>query len=496
VTDLHFPWLEISILIPLLGAVVVGRRRDPLQARQWSVLISGLALIGTLGTWSDFGLLHAREADDAWHLLSSLSGREVLVIDQLSAPLLPLTALLYFLTNLTTLRTKIRRFSFSWTLFSEAITLATLSCKEPWLVIALLSLGTIPPFFELRSRGKSTRVFSLHMGLFIGLMVLGWSFVESEGTRTHSLLAIVPLLAAVCLRSGMFPAHIWMTDLFENATFGTALLFTVPIAGAYAAIRLVLPIAPDGVLRWIGVISLLTAVYTSGMALIQKEARRFFCFLFLSHSALVLAGLELVTPISLTGALCVWLSVGLSLGGFGLTLRALEARRGRLGLMEFQGLYDHTPTLAVCFVLTGLASVGFPGTVGFVGTELLVDGAVEQSPTFGFAVVLAAALNSIAIVQAYFRLFTGRVHTSSVDLGILPRERFAVFTLAALVLLGGFYPSFGVVSRHHAAEDLLEHRQVSDEKPDHDFNSGEPGGVSPRTEQPTNQPTNPEESWG
>lgn len=481
-TDLHFPWLEASILIPLLGAIVVGRFHDPLRARFWSVVISGLALAGTIGAWEDFGLLHAKEADDAWHLLSGVLGREVFVIDQLSAPLLPLTALLYFLTHLTTLRTQIRRFSFSWTLFSEAVTLATLSCKEPWLVIALLSLGTIPPFLELRTRGKSTRVFAGHMALFIGLMVLGWSFVESEGTRTHSLIAVVPLLAAVCLRSGMFPTHVWMTDLFENATFGTALLFTTPIAGAYAAIRLVLPIAPDWVLRGIGIISLLTAVYASGMALIQKEARRFFCFLFLSHSALVLAGLELVTPISLTGALCVWLSVGLSLGGFGLTLRALEARRGRLGLVEFQGLYEHTPTLAVCFMLTGLASVGFPGTAGFIGTELLVDGAVEQNPTLGIAVVFAAALNSIAIVQAYFRLFTGTVHTTSVDLGIRPRERFAVFTLAALLLFGGLYPQAGILSRHHAAEELLERRSVLDEESTNHPNTVEPIGDSPRTE--------------
>ena len=117
-----------------------------------------------------------------------------------------------------------------------------------------------------------------------------------------------------------------MTDLFEHATFGTALLFVTPLVGAYAAVRLVLPIAPDWVLRSIGLLSLATAVYAAGMALIQRDARRFFCYLFLSHSALVLVGLEMVTPIGLTGALCVWLSVALAMGGFGLTLRALESR--------------------------------------------------------------------------------------------------------------------------------------------------------------------------
>ena len=60
-------------------------------------------------------------------------------------------------------------------------------------------------------------------------------------------------------------------------------------------------------------------------------------------------------------------------------LRALEARYGRLSLDGFHGLYQHSPALAVGFLLTGLASVGFPGTLGFVSTELLVDGAVEAN---------------------------------------------------------------------------------------------------------------------
>ena len=438
----------------------VNRLRDPIQARTWSVVVSGLTLMSAFAAWEDFGLLNAKEADDAWHLLSRLFGREVFVIDQLSAPLLPLTALLYMLTIFTTLRTKIRRFSFPWTLVSEAITLATLSCKLPWLVILLLAVGTVPPFLELRTRGRSTRVYVLHMGLFVGLMLTGEAFVTTEGERVHSLIATVPLLAAVCVRSGMVPFHCWMTDLFEKSTFGTAILTTVPIAGAYAAIRLVLPIAPDWVLQSIGIISLVTSVYTAGMALIQKEGRRFFCYLFLSHSALVLSGLEMVTSIGLTGALCVWLTMMLSLGGFGLTLRALEARRGRLNLVDFQGLYPHTPTLAVCFALTGLASVGFPGTAGFVGGELLVDGAVETYPHFGIAVVIAAALNGIAVVQAYFRLFTGKIHVSSVDLSIGRRERLAMLTLIALLLLGGLYPQFIVESRYHAATELLNQRAM------------------------------------
>lgn len=465
-TDLHLPWLELSILFCLVGGVWVNRVKVPQVARSRALICSGLALIATTGAWLDFDFLDAKQADDSLHLLSHLAGRELLIMDELSAPLLPLVALLYFLVTLATLQTKVRRFSFAWNLVSEATVLAMYSCKEPWGIIGLLAVGTIPPYLELRERGKPTHVYIIHMVLFVLLLVVGWTFAEIEGAdRIHTLWVVIPLLGAILIRSGIAPFHCWMTDLFENASFGTALLFVTPIAGAYAAVRLVMPIAPDWMLRSIGLASLFTAVYASGMALVQTEARRFFCYLFLSHSALVLVGLEIVTPMALTGALCLWLSVGMALGGFGLTLRALEARRGRLSLTHFHGLYEHAPELAICFILTGLASVGFPGTVGFIGTELLVDGAVEAYPYIGVAVVIAGALNGVALVKTYFILFTGTRYKSAVSLQIRTRERFAVLLLASLILAGGIYPQPGVESRHRAVESLLNERQSRAPKP-------------------------------
>ncbi len=216
---------------------------------------------------------------------------------------------------------------------------------------------------------------------------------------------------------------------------------------------------PGWVLHSIGLLSLFTAVYASGMATIQRETRRFFAHLFLSHSSLVLVGLELHSELSLTASLCLWFSVILSLGGFGLTLRALEARFGRLSLSDYHGLYEHSPTLAACFLLTGLASVGFPGTLGFISIELLVDSAVEASPYIGIIVIAAGALNGIAVLRAYFSLFTGARHVSTVSLGISLRERVAVLSLSALILGGGLFPQPGVATRERAAREILRDRR-------------------------------------
>jgi NADH-quinone oxidoreductase subunit M len=462
VSELHLPWLDLTILAPIVAAVWVSRARNPDAARRHAIVAASLTLAFAVSAWIDFAMLHRFEAHDRWDILQRVFRCEVFVIDELSAPLLSLASLLYLLTFVATLRTKVRRFSFAWSLAREAVLLATLSCRQPWIIVALLALGTIQPWVELRARNRPSRVYVLHMAAFIGLLVAGELFVTFGGDPVRPpILGVVLLIAAVLLRSGAVPVHCWMTDLFEHATFGTALLFVTPMVGAYAAVRLVLPIAPDWALRGIALISLVTAVYAAGMALVQREARRFFCFLFLSHSSLVLVGLELATPVGLTGALSVWLSVGLCLAGFGLTLRSIEARAGRLSLGEYHGLYEHVPTLAAFFLLTGLASIGFPGTVGFVGVELLVEGAVQVSPFVGVAVVVAASLNSLAVLHAYFRVFTGTRHASSIDLRSRPPERIAVMTLTLLILGGGLYPQPGVSSRYHAAVELVEMRQRS-----------------------------------
>lgn len=460
--ELHLPWLELTIAAPLVGALLVCRMRDPDLARKRTLIVLGITLLLALSAWEDFNTLHTFEAHDHWDVVPAALGSDAIVIDELSAPLLPLAGLLYFLTTLATLRTKVRRFPFAWNLLSLSLLLAMLSCRAPWGVIGLLAAQAVPPAIELRARGRSVRAFTLHMTLSAALLTAGWALIDAAAPNaSHSIWAIGMLIAGVLIRSGCVPVHCWMTDLFENATFGTALLYVTPMAGAYAAIRLLLPVAPDWALQAIALVSLFTAVYAAAMALVQREARRFFVYLFLSHSSLVLVGLEVATPIGLTGALCVWLSVGLSLAGFGLTLRALEARSGRLSLDDYHGLYEHAPSLAAFFLLTGLASVGFPGTVGFIGAELLMEGAVGVFPYVGVLVAVAAALNGIAVLHAYFRLFTGATHAASISLRARLPERIAILTFSTLILGGGLLPQPGVASRYHAATEIIARRATT-----------------------------------
>src|SRR5687767_7376646 len=115
-TEPDFPWIELAIAAPLAGAFLVSRLRDPYKAQRMSLIVSTVTLLLVLLACVDY----------AW--FGASGGRlEILALDPFSAPLLPLVAMVFLLTTLATLRTKVRRFSFAGCLASEAIMLATFS---------------------------------------------------------------------------------------------------------------------------------------------------------------------------------------------------------------------------------------------------------------------------------------------------------------------------------------------------------------------------------
>jgi NADH-quinone oxidoreductase subunit M len=189
----------------------------------------------------------------------------------------------------------------------------------------------------------------------------------------------------------------------------------------------------------------------------------------MSQSALVMAGLDCTSVTALAGGLLVWLSAGLAFAGLARCVLVLEARRGRLDLTTHHGGYERMPLLAISFLIMGLACTGFPGTLGFVGQELLVDGAVEVFPVMGYAVVIASALTGLAVLRMYFSLFCGRpdvrVHPS-LQLGLRPRETRTFLALVAALICLGLAPRPLVDSRFDASSEILSQRQgVSDSAP-------------------------------
>lgn len=457
--ELVFPYLSLMIAVPLLAALanriggITVTRRVAIGA---AFIDLGLA-IGAL-------LQHVAFPDvvftDPLDPLLWLIGRPVLRLDGLSAVFLVFAAVIALVAVTVAPRTAMRAQHLRQNLFGQATLIAMFATRDPWAIAGLWCLGMLPPLLALRAAGPAgrpaLRVFALYMGVGAAAFIGGIALMGADSTA--GVVGSALLVIAVLIRKGITPLHSWVPELFEHVPLGVSTLFSTPQVSAYVAATLVLPSEPAAVLEVVGIASLLTALYGSAMALVQNDARRAYGFLFMSQSAVVMLGLGCFSVTGVTGGLLLWLSSGLSLAGFGLVLWVLEARRGRLRLDRFHGGYERSPMLGTAFILFGIGTVGFPGTLGFIGQELLIDGAVQDFPTFCVAYVLASALAGLAVMRMYFALFTGAPTRGRISQGLHRREKLGFSLLGLALLAFGLWPQALVRSQEAVAAALLAAR--------------------------------------
>jgi NADH-quinone oxidoreductase subunit M len=457
-------WLAALVALPVLVIGASALRVDVERLRRLAV-ISALALVAaTLAialspSLRDFSIRSAA-------LTAQPGGEELIRVDTLSSVLLPFAGGLWLLTVAVTPRAALDRGGLRRTALATLLTLASF-LTESSLVLLLLSAASVWTFvsaLEDPAHRHQRRVVAVYLGASTLLFGAGAALLVSplvNDTRIEAA-ALWLIVVAALMRKGIVPFHAWVPDVFEHGRLGPAILFNAPQVGAYMTVVLIVPRASPEMLRAIALLALVTAVYGAALALVQRSARRACGYLFMSQSALVMAGLDCTSVTALAGGLVVWLSAGLGFAGLARCVLVLEGRRGRLDLTSYHGGYDRMPGLAISFLAMGLACTGFPGTLGFIGQELLLDGAVEEFPVMGFAIVIASALTGLAVLRMYFSLFCGRSDALAhpiLRLGPRPREAWTFVALVMTMIGLGLAPRPLVDSRLDASDEILRQRQ-------------------------------------
>ena len=395
-------------------------------------------------------------------------GEAILRLDMLSAVLLPFAAALWLLTVAVTPRGSLDRGGLRRTALATLVTLASF-LTESAIVLLLLSVASVLTFVSALAdpaHRRQRRIVAAYLGFSTALFGIGVALLVGPGVHNDSIetAGLWLIVVAALVRKGIFPFHAWVPEVFDHGRMGPAILFNVPQVGAYMTLVLIVPRASPEMLRLIATLALGTAVYGAALALVQRSARRACGYLFMSQSALVMAGLDCTSTSALAGGLLVWLSAGLAFGGVARCVLVLEARRGRLDLTTYHGGYARTPLLAISFLAMGLACTGFPGTLGFVGQELLVNGAIDVFPFMGFAVVIASALTGLAVLRMYFSLFCGRPDAlahSTLRFGLPRREAWTFVALVLALIAFGVAPRVLVDSQFAASEKILRVRELN-----------------------------------
>jgi NADH-quinone oxidoreductase subunit M len=158
--------------------------------------------------------------------------------------------------------------------------------------------------------------------------------------------------------------------------------------------------------------------------------------------AFVTIGLFAFNRQGIEGGLMVMLSHGLVSGALFLCVGVIYDRLHTREIDRYGGLSNNMPAYAVLFLLFTMASVGLPGTGGFVGEFLALIGAYEANSWVAFVATTGIILGAAYMLYLYWRVAYGTARTP--EAALLPdlnkRELFILAPIAAVVLWMGVYP--------------------------------------------------------
>jgi NADH-quinone oxidoreductase subunit M len=113
--------------------------------------------------------------------------------------------------------------------------------------------------------------------------------------------------------------------------------------------------------------------------------------------------------------------------------------------------------VAAFFIIAGLASLGLPGTSGFVAEFLVFAGAFKTYPVAGVLGIIAAMLTAAYILRLVAKVFFGPLEKTWEKLRDAdPRERFAAGVLVAVLIIVGVMPAPLMKVIDSGVETLME----------------------------------------
>jgi len=468
--------LHALIWLPVLGMGLV-LASDEARAKTVAFWSSVAVFVLSLGLWWAFDPGQAgMQLETVTPWISAWGVDYALGVDGISLFMVLLTT---FSTTVAILGSfnyikKRERAFYALMLMLEAAVIGVFTATDLFLFYVFFELTLVPMYFIVGVWGGERRIYAAikfflytafgSLLMLVGILYLFWRAKTLLGAPTFSFAVLmqVPLsgteqlwlFAAFALAFGVkvpvFPLHTWLPDAHVEApTPGSVILAAVLLKmGTYGFVRFLLPFFPlaaqhPTVVTVMLVLALIGILYTAWVAAVQPDAKKLVAYTSVAHMGFVVLGVFALTVNGLQGGLIVMVSHGISTGALFLLLGMLYERRHTREIAAFGGIARVTPWFATAFVITALASIGLPGTSGFVGEFLALLGAFETHPVVaGIATlgVIFAAYYMLPMVQSVF--FNALDKDENREMQDLTGREIAILApLCALMIVIGWNPT-------------------------------------------------------
>ncbi|MER8090439.1 NuoM family protein [Streptomyces sp. NPDC058316] len=507
--------LAFIVVAPLVGAVAAllpappglkGSSPDQAVLRH-GVTVTGAILLATIVLAVGFDHDHPSKmqatTDISW--IPALDVRIHLGIDGISLPLLVLTALLTFLCALHSYfkmpAGPSPKAFVALVLVLESGTLATFAVLDLLLFFLAFEMVLIPMYFLIARWGGAARQaaawkFILYTLLGSVIMLLGLLLIGLKSgtfdmvalatdngrglTSSVQVIAVLAIGVGLAVKTPMWPLHSWLPDAHTAApTVGSVLLAGVLLKmGTYGFVRILLPIAPDGMhtfAPYLAAFAVVGIVYGSlaCLALVRPgskgDLKRLIAYSSVGHMGFVLLGIASMTPTGVNGALFANIAHGLITGLLFFLVGAVKDRYGTADLDTLSGatgaaLYGRAPRLGGLLAFAAVASLGLPGLAGFWGEMLALFGSFDPAEGLSrpaFLTFMSIAAFGTLLTAAYMLLVVRRVcmgekREEAQRIADIQSYEFAAWTpLVALTVLAGLWPAVLLGLTDPAVQKLL-----------------------------------------
>jgi NADH-quinone oxidoreductase subunit M len=274
--------------------------------------------------------------------------------------------------------------------------------------------------------------------------------------------------ASFAVKVPMWPVHTWLPDAHVEApTAGSVILAGVLLKfGGYGFLRFSLPMMPEASLYFTPLmytLSVIAVIYTSLVALAQEDMKKLIAYSSIAHMGFVTIGTFTMTVQGIEGAIYQMLSHGVVSAALFLVVGVIYDRIHTREISAYGGLVNRMPAYALVFMVFMMASMGLPGTGGFVGEVLVLVGAFKSNTIVAALAMLGVILGAAYMLYLYRRVIFGELTKDNL-MSILDmnRREMAIFAPLLLVTLWmGIYPVSFLDFMHVSVENLLQNVEAS-----------------------------------
>ncbi|MBE9476376.1 MAG: NADH-quinone oxidoreductase subunit M [Proteobacteria bacterium] len=492
--------LSIIMFLPMLGAailVVFLRGNDEYAQRNAKIL----ALVTTLATFVISAVALVAEFDPGNPGFQLVEEREWLAgltykvgVDGISVLFVMLTTFLMpiVIGACWGVTSRVKEYMIMF-LVLESLMIAVFCALDMVLFYVVFEAGLIPMFLIVGIWGGKDRVYAafkfflytlLGSVLMLVAMIAMWKEAGTTDIPTllnHEFsyapmtvlgfqivgglqtLLFLAFFASFAVKMPMWPVHTWLPDAHVQApTAGSVVLAAILLKmGGYGFLRFSLPMFPvatDLLANFVMTLSVIAIIYTSLVALMQKDMKKLIAYSSVAHMGFVTMGIFALNKQGLDGAIYQMISHGFISGALFLGVGVIYDRMHTREIDAYGGLVIRMPVYALIFMFFTMANVGLPGTSGFVGEFLTLVGAFKANTWIAFGATTGVVLSGAYALWLYRRVVFGDMIKESLKTitDMNGREKLMMAPLVIMTILLGIYPALVLDIIGPSVDALLE----------------------------------------